>query len=210
MAEPTAITVEVTLGGVTHDISADVLGFTTDSGRKSASDLLSGGQANVTIQDSDRTYDPLNRLSARYGDVFVGGSLHVTVENDSDFWYWSGRITSVKHKAWGQDSLPVTEFVASDWVASMVAPQTVSVASTMLKKVDEAGGVGQFFTFTSGRISTANGTVKDWAGGRDGFCQTVSSSGFTTMTLTSNADNLGVDMTGRGGILSYSPLDDTK
>ena len=65
MAEPTAITVEVTLGGVTHDISADVLGFTTDSGRKSASDLLSGGQANVTIQDSDRTYDPFCPLRRR-------------------------------------------------------------------------------------------------------------------------------------------------
>ena len=210
MAEPTAITVEVTLGGVTHDISADVLGFTTDSGRKSASDLLSGGQANVTIQDLDRTYDPLNRLSARYGDVFVGGSLHVTVENDSDFWYWSGRITSVKHKAWGQDSLPVTEFVASDWVASMVSPQTVSVASTMLKKIGEAGGRGQFFTFSSDRISTTHGSVKDWAGGRDGYCQTYPASGGLSYTLTSSSDNLGVDMTGRGGRLSVTSLDDIK
>jgi hypothetical protein len=207
MAEPTAITVEVTLGGVTHDISADVLGFTTDSGRKSASDLLSGGQANVTIQDLDRTYDPLNRLSARYGDVFVGGSLHVTVENDSDFWYWSGRITSVKHKAWGQDSLPVTEFVASDWVASMVAPQTMSVSSTMLKTIDVAGGRGQFFTFSPDRISTTNGTVKDWVGGNDGYCETRPAGGGVSYTLTSNADNLGVDMNEKGGRIAITDLD---
>jgi hypothetical protein len=190
MAEPTAITVEVTLGGVTHDISADVLGFSTDSGRKHASDVMSGGQANIAIQDLDRTYDPLNRLSARYGDVFVGGSLKVTVANDSDFWYWTGRITSVKHKAWGQDSLPVTEFVASDWVASMVSPQQYSVASMMVKKVQEAQGVGLFHTFSSDRVSTSNGTAKDWAGGSIDW---VYSENNVDGVLVQNADNLGVD-----------------
>lgn len=171
------------LGGDTGtDVTADMVNIRVDRGRRSPIFTdIDAGQVRVTLNNEDRTYDPLHTAGPYYGLLTLGKRVRILANSVVIF---DGRISDWE-LTYDVSGRSVAEFVAEDALATLArktfddwtatASQTAGPRLTSVLNRTEVAWPGGQRDLDTG-IATLQGDAVSWGSSVLNYCQLVAKS----------------------------------